>query len=602
MKRGRLGGLDALLALGLAVVVSVVFCVAYGRTSRSSWSVPITYRGDSLFLLGYLKAAQDGHVFPGANLSVPQLNAPAGANWNDHPRTLRTTFFLTGLFARVVGLFAALNLLLLLAHAAAAASFYAAARLLGARVEWALSGGLTFGLAHYFFWRTLDHLDLVLAWHIPLCVLVSAWAFSRKSVSWASRRFVVSALVVVVAGLQNPYYACLFGQFLLLAGLAQGARRARMRQVLGPLALAILLVAVFALDNAGSLAYQWKNGPNPGASRPYGNLERFSLKPLELVIPEPGFGLANWGRLAKVHWEGRLYKGEGGSQYLGIVGAGALLWLFGVAVVGFWSRAAKAPPATLLAVGWILAFSSLGGLNQLAGLAGFVWLRGTNRFSIWILVLALIFLCTRRAKSRVASVVAAAAVAVLSIADQVPVRARDGEIGRTRLEVESDRAFVHLAEASLPGGSMLFMLPVTDFPEGRPTLEAKEYDNLRPYLFSDALRFSFGTDKGRRQDVWQKEVAGRPPLDLASALEGCGFRGIVVNRKAYPSDASALLEEWRRGGREVLVPRGRATFALVRLRPSTSTEGLTAESISTETTSTCGGRPATVRLSLLSAR
>ena len=411
MKRGRLGGRDALVAFGLSLAVAAVFCIAYGRTSLASWNTPVTYRGDSLFLLGYLKAAHDGHVVPGASLIVPELNAPFGANWNDHPRTLRTAFFAAGLLSRHIGLFAAINLLLLLAHILAAVSFYLVARVLAARIEWALAGGVVFGFAHFFFWRTLDHLDLVLAWHVPLCVLVSAWACSRRGIPFRSARFAVSAAVVVAAGLQNPYYACLFVQFLLLAALAQSLRGGRWERALSPLVLTAALAAVFVLDNAGSLLYQWQNGPNGGALRPYGNLERFCLKPMELLFPSPGFGLGNWGEVARVHWDGRIYKGEGGSAYLGLVGVAVVLWLAAISLGRLLSRPAKAPPSAVLAIAWIIAFSMLGGLNQLVGLTGFIWLRGANRFSIWILALGLVYLCTRKLKPGLFSVVAASAVA-----------------------------------------------------------------------------------------------------------------------------------------------------------------------------------------------
>ena len=54
----------------------------------------------------------------------------------------------------MMGLFAALNLLLLLAHVLAALSLYAVARYFGARPEWAFAGGVAFGLGHFLFWRT----------------------------------------------------------------------------------------------------------------------------------------------------------------------------------------------------------------------------------------------------------------------------------------------------------------------------------------------------------------------------------------------------------------------------------------------------------------
>ena len=65
-------------AAGLALAVTLVWCIAYGRTSAAAWATPITYRGDSLFLAAYLKAARDGHVVPGRASSSRSSMRPSG--------------------------------------------------------------------------------------------------------------------------------------------------------------------------------------------------------------------------------------------------------------------------------------------------------------------------------------------------------------------------------------------------------------------------------------------------------------------------------------------------------------------------------------------
>jgi hypothetical protein len=562
------GRADLVWAAALVGLVAAGFCVAYGRTSLEAWRVPISYHGDALFLTAYLKAARDGHVFPGASLTVPELNAPFEANWNDHPRTLRAAFLGAGLLSRLTGLFAAMNLLLLLAHVLAALALHAVARYFGARRAWAFAGGVAFGLSHFLFWRTLDHLDLALGWHIPFCVLVVTWVFGRRGIPLCSRRFAFSALVTLVTAMHNPYYAILFGQFLLFAAGAQAIRKAGRARVLAPLALAGLLAGGFALDNAGSLVYQLVNGANRGAARPYGNLERFALKPIELFFPPPGSGLAEWGRVAQRHWTGRIYRAEGGSPYLGIVGGGALAALFALTVAGLMRRPARPPHPAAAAAAWVLLYSILGGVNQVLGAFGFMWLRGTNRFSIWILAVALLFLVTRRFARRGGSAVHAALVVAIAVADQVPLRGGRPGIRRTALAVTGDRAFVTAVESALPEGAMLFMLPVVEFPEGRAVLGAREYEHLRPYLHARRLRFSFGTDKGRPREAWQLATVARGPSRMLADLERYGFAGILLDRRAYPHDAVELLAELGAAGRPATIAHAAGDYVLVPLRPA----------------------------------
>jgi hypothetical protein len=566
--RSRAGPLraDAAWASILVVAIATTWCIAYGRTSRDAWRAPITYRGDALFLGAYLKAARDGHVWPAAPIEVPELNAPYTANWNDHPRTLRLVFAVAGQLSRVSGLFVALNGLLLGAHLLSGLSFFAVARYFRARREWAALGGLAFGLSHFLFWRSLDHLDLALGWHIPLCILVVTWAFSRRSLPVVGGRFAAALLITVVTALHNPYYSCLFAQFLLLGALAQRLRPGG--RPLGPLLLALVLLVVFVADDAGSLAYQWVNGTNPGAARPYGNLERFALKPLELIIAPPDSGLAGWGRVARVYWDGRLYRGEGGSPYLGLLGGAALLWLTGLGLARALRRPPRPLPTAAVAILWIVGFSILGGGNQILGMLGFVWLRGTNRFSIWILAMALLYLVTRRLPRGRLGGTLVAALAVLVLADQVPWHGWGEPIARTKLAVAQDAHFVAEMEGGLPPQAMLFMLPLIEFPEGRPVLRAAEYEHLRPYIHSHRLRFSFGTDRGRPREQWQLRVAALPVPEMVATLEGCGFSGILLNRRGYPAAAAALLDELRGRGRYVVAAHPAGDYALVRLQPA----------------------------------
>jgi hypothetical protein len=557
---------DYFAASLLALVIVVVFCAAYDRTTVEAWQTPIWYRGDVLFLLSYLKAARDGHVIPGGSLFVPELNAPFGANWNDHPRTLRPLFLLGGLLARWLGLFATLNLMLLVAHVLAGLALFFVARYFRARREWALAVGLAFGLSHFLFWRTLDHLDLAFCWHIPLCVMVVTWAFTRRGIAGPSKRLAVALAITVVTAFHNPYYSALFAQFLLLGALAQFLRGER-RKTAAPVLLVGVLAAFFLLDHAGTLAFELRHGSSPGASRAYGGLERYALKPLELFVPPLGFGLADWGRLAREHWQHRLYRGEGGSQYLGLVGAATLVWLGALALARSLRRPPKAPPPSVLAVAWILAYSVIGGLNQVLGLFGFFWLRGTNRFSVWILALVLLYLATRRVRPRTLSLALAALAAVLCVADQVLMYGNREPFRLTRQAVDADRSFMAGVESTLPAGAMVFQLPVIEFPEGQPLPGIGEYEPLRPYLLSDRLRFSFGSDKGRRREAWQAAVAAQPPAALVATLEACGFSGLLVDRRAYGGDDGELLAELAASGHPVRARSAAGDFAFVKLQP-----------------------------------
>lgn len=551
----------------LVAFVGVVFAASTGRTGLAAWRTPISYQGDAWAFLAGVKAARDGHVRPLQPILVPELNAPAGARWDDYPNRQPTLLFATGLLARTVGIFAAANIVLLLAHLLAAAAFYAVARYLRARWQWAAAAASAFALSPYIFYRSLTHLSLSLYWPIPLAILVVAGCARPRGTAPGTRRFFLALGVALVVGLGNVYYAGLMAQFLLLAAAAQACRR-RWRLVAGPLVLVGVLVAAEAADNAHYLLARAREGPNPAALvRPYGNLERFALKPIELGLPTPGTSLAPWRSLSSVYWKGAIFRGEMGSAYLGLVGVLALVGLAAAALAR--RRTAPAPP-TAFAILWVVLFSMVGGLNGFVGLAGFVWFRATNRYSIWILALVLLAASvrvSRRSWTRGVHATAAAGVLGLVLADQVP-RTPAEPVAGIRATLASDETLVRSIEAVLPAGAMIFMLPVVDYPEGRVVNRLTDYELFRPYLVASRLRFSYGNDRGRPGSDWPHEIEALSGADAVRRLEETGFAGVILACRGYADGGAEQLAELAAAGRRETVASADGAFVFVRLQPS----------------------------------
>jgi len=560
---------DLARAAALSVVLVGVFCHVYGRISLAAWQTPIHYGGDTVSFLAYLKAARDGHVVPVAATFVPDLNAPYEASWNDYPRPQKAFFWLAGHTARVLGVFPTANLLLLLGHLGAGLAFFGVARYLRGQPGWALAGAVAFACSPYIFYRSLSHLALSLYWHIPLDILVIGWCFRRHGLFLRSRRFAFSLAVALAAALFNVYYAALFVQLLGLSALTQLARGA-WRRAAAPLLLSAALVGLFALESLGTLLYPREHGRNLVAvHRTYGDLERYALKPIELALPLPGRGLLHYGDLAEGYWENA--RGEVGSAYLGLAAIAGLAWLLGGPLAAsIRGRPVFVPPA-LGAVAWILVFSVAGGINGVLGSLGVVLFRGTNRYSIWLTAIALLFLVGRLSRAawsrRRPARWAPAAFALLALLDQAPSLLRPGSAADQRQAMEKDRAFAEHVEASLSGRPMLFMLPVLEFPEGGSIRQMLDYEHFRPYLFTSRVRYSYGTDKGRSREAWQRRVGAMLPAKMVDRLEGYGFSGIIVDRRAYADGGQSLLSGLAAAGRTIVVDEEGGGRAFVRLLP-----------------------------------
>jgi hypothetical protein len=133
--------------------------------------------------------------------------------------------------------------------------------------------------------------------------------------------------------------------------------------------------------------------------------------------------------------------------------------------------------------------------------------------------------------------------------------------------VDSDRAFAQTMEATLPKGGMVFQLPVMDFPEN-PIPGISAYEHFRPYFFTQNLRYSYGCDKGREQDAWQRVIVGMTPAEQVAALEKYGFSAIYVNRAGYPDKGEGLLAQYKAAGRTQVLESPLKDLYCVMLTPS----------------------------------
>jgi phosphoglycerol transferase len=115
--------------------------------------------------------------------------------------------------------------------------------------------------------------------------------------------------------------------------------------------------------------------------------------------------------------------------------------------------------------------------------------------------------------------------------------------------VKKDHLFVERIQSKLPRDAMVFQVPVMDFPEVPPLLGLSDYEHFRPYVHSSHLRFSYGSDKGRTRERWQKEAERLGPATLLSLLEQYGFSAVLVAKKGYADHGAALLAGLRAAGR-----------------------------------------------------
>ena len=563
--RMHVPGLDVAVVGLLGLACLLAWCAANSKWTPQAWALPATYahdpeRGDFLANAAQLKASAHWGGMPFVWKTVPDLGAPFDANWNDFPTLDELVQWFQFLLTRVFGLFAGINASFMLSHVLAAAAMYAAARLSGAARIWSALAGLAFGVSPFIFAQSPHHFQVAYLWPVAFFPLVWRAVSTPPGLVRGTRPFWAALCVGLVTGLHFIYYTNVFCQ-LVLVGAAIRWYRTRDTAAFGT-ALAVIGAAAvgLAISSLDGWTYRLFHEGNPGAFvREYKWLEIYGLKLVDLVIPPVTHRFEPFAAFAAAHRQGAPLLDEGGS-YLGLVGLLALGWLLCDAVrAGLRSRFDEVPLEAWWIL-WIVLVFTTGGLNAIVGAGGITMFRAACRYSVVILAISLLYAARRlttvqaaawrrvpEGSAGIVTATLAAALGLLILWDQVPRAAARQYTETTAALVDSDRRFVADMEAALPADAMIFQLPVMEFPEA-PVPGLGSYEHFRPYLYGSRLRYSFGSQKGREREAWQKEVAALPPDKAVREIADRGFAAIYVNRRGYPDGGKAIEDAIREAG------------------------------------------------------
>ena len=512
--------------------------------------------GDGAYYLATIK----GVVEHGQFWHNPDLGAPFGQELYDFAVFGDTAHYaIVWLLALVIDdPVVVFNAFFLLCFPLIALTAYGVARNLGAAPLAALVAGVLFAFLPYHMIRNQAHLFLTSYYAIPLAVwLVVAVCEGRRLVDRANpRRTLAVVAVCALAGAAASYYA-IFALLVLVAivPIAALARRSWSIARQGA-AVTALVAASFALAHAPTAVHALREGPNNAlAQRQPAESELFGLKLAYMVIPRNTHRVPAFAHRGQVYYNTTPLRSEGFNAALGLVATfGFALALVVLLATGL-ANATASRHRTRAAIAGAVALASfmIGTIGGGATLIAY-WLtpqvRAWNRLSLVIAFAALLTVALlltaagdrMRARSRPAWLVGivAAAVGVVGILDQTsPADKPDHAASAAAWKIDAD--FVARMEDRFAAGTKVVQLPYVPYPEGAPVHGVSDYDQLRGYLHSTRLRWSFGAIRGRQTD-WLWAHRRLAPEQIATASAAAGFAALYLDRAGYPDGGVAAAD------------------------------------------------------------
>jgi len=501
------------ILLSLASVL--IWCGLYGKASLASWGVPVVYSGESLVGFGMIRGMMDGHSFGSGLLSVDRLNAPFAGQWEYWPMSEDFGVWLLGAAAQVLGLFEALNLFLLGSTVLSAGAFFYAARQTQVATALGMVGALIFAFSPFVGQQlSAGALPLVVIWPLPLMVLSIHWLNSHHFLLDDNWQLIFLVALALVVGAWQPVFGLIYCQLLLLTLIANGLTGyKRKAQLCGLMIFLVFLVS--RLLNSSTFRLP-KITPTSDTS----------LELSHLVIPgQPG--------------------------YLGVIGVLALCALVFESIYLVLKK--KSGQLNILAAmaGWVFLVGTTGGLGAMLATAGFPLAGFTGPYSALILVIGLLYFFIRLSRFFKAKKSWAAAAVLLLVAG-AEVYCVANHRPDVALLVQQDQAFGRALEQALPKGSSVFQLPATAPPKSAPYLGVPvgmgQFEPLRPYLFTQDLKFSFPPNVSQGWESWKLQADSLGAPELIQQLQRQGFQGLVIHWTAYPDFAGILISDLRELG------------------------------------------------------
>jgi phosphoglycerol transferase len=359
---------------------------------------------------------------------------------------------------------------------------------------------------------------------------------------------VVICLFLASGGVYYAFFACFF--FFLAGTEACFHKKSRRPFAAAGILIGVVVFGLF-VNGLPALIYRLGHGANPNAvARGSFESEYYGLKITQLLLPIREHRIHQLARFRESYHQTAPLNNENESSSLGLVGSLGFLGLLSVFLLRrrVDNRDTISYGLGLLTVGAVL-LASVGGLGSLFSCLAARWLRGYNRISVFIAFFALfgvvLFLDRlKRAfvtswKSRLLYHGLLMALLVIGLMDQTspgfaPYHAQ------LKAAFQSDAAFIADIENRLPENALVFQLPYVPFPEGCSANRKLSYDHLRGYLHSRSLRWSYAAMKGRPGDCWQRQLAGRPTIELLSVLAFAEFDGIFLDRLGFDDQGREL--------------------------------------------------------------
>lgn len=422
-------------------------------------------------------------------------------------------------------------------------------------------GSITYAFLPAIFLRGQGHLVVSCYQFVPFGILLCYWVFSDdKFMNWGKgfwkyRRNILALVMILSIGSNGMGYYPIFSCFLIVVtGVSCLVKNKRIFEFIKSIKLCAGIAGVFFLNCMPYILSRFSDTYTDSIVRNAEGAEIYGLKMMQLLLPISGHGIESLQEIITRYNTHAPLVNENRNAYLGLIGVFGLLVLL---VVLF----TKAYDKRLVLFSELNIFAillgTIGGFGSVISYTFFNMIRSYNRISVFIAFLAIASTCILCDKilyhkavkesqiKKIACTICAVCIfagALWEQCDGVGGQARSIEsIRNTEQVVKELESYFDEVENKMGDGAMIYCLPYHHFPEGDSDHNMGNSELYVPYLFTDTMKWSFGSLYGTTGDRWDYRISQLSTDYMLEQLSICGFDGVYVNGNAYDIEELNLL-------------------------------------------------------------
>jgi len=507
------------------------------------WNQINLFNGDSYYIFSIVKAISHNDLTLFPYIINEKLNAPFTANWNDFPISYGL-LVIPGIIAKFTNVFSAINLTLFLSQILSFYVFFIVSKKLHIQNFLAVILSIAFAFSPYFFFRGISHFSYAIYFYLPLFVLFFRYYLLG---SLTRNRSIAFALLLFLISFLNIYFS--FISILIFLWISIYSKKINKNYYFILLFFAWFIGFLFSIYNFFIFGF-YEGFNNTIVHRTLIGAHVYSLNLSDLIFPFDHNNELIQYLSNTIYYSEKpsSLNNETNFSYLGIISLFGFVFLF-IDIL----RNKNITYDQLLirnSIILIFVFAVSGGFIYLLSSFGFNYVRATNRFSIIIIMLLLLYIGLKfneRNFNTINKFLIFILIIPLLIYDQVPSKIfNDSYKINFYNKIDEDIHAAKYLEKNLPKNSNVFMFPVQDYPENPSLFDMNDYENFRLYIHSENLNYSYGTHKGRNDNRWQKNIDLRYIEKSKKFLSNSQFDAFVINKKGISLEDKEILNIYKK--------------------------------------------------------